>query len=143
MVTPWPLILREPSGHFAANAGWTTRCRPLFVGIRGERLTRFGATHVVRRAVKNGVERAPELARKKVSPYLLRHTLAMGLLQSGVDLMTIQAWLGHAQVATTHRYAEADVEMMRRSLLQYDHHPQRLGELDVAQIDAIVTKAGQ
>ena len=40
----------------------------------------------------------------------------MILLQSGVDLLTIQAWLGHAQVATTHRYAAADVEMMRRSL---------------------------
>lgn len=42
----------------------------------------------------------------------------MLLLQSGVDLLTIQAWLGHAQVATTHRYAAADVEMMRRSLDQ-------------------------
>ena len=40
----------------------------------------------------------------------------MVLLQSGVDLLTIQAWLGHAQVATTHRYAAADVEMMRRGL---------------------------
>jgi integrase len=40
----------------------------------------------------------------------------MRLLQSGVDLLTIQAWLGHAQVATTHRYAAADVEMMRRGL---------------------------
>jgi len=40
----------------------------------------------------------------------------MTLLQSGVDLLTIQAWLGHAQVATTHRYAEADVEMMRAGL---------------------------
>ena len=40
----------------------------------------------------------------------------MMLLQSGVDLLTIQAWLGHAQVATTHRYATADVEMMRRGL---------------------------
>ncbi|WP_457663846.1 tyrosine-type recombinase/integrase [Sinorhizobium medicae] len=34
-----------------------------------------------------------------------RHSLAMKLLQSGVDLLTIQAWLGHAQVAITHRYA--------------------------------------
>ncbi len=40
----------------------------------------------------------------------------MTLLQSGVDLLTIQAWLGHSQVATTHRYAAADVDMMRRGL---------------------------
>ena len=40
----------------------------------------------------------------------------MTLLQSGVDLLTIQALLGHSQVATTHRYAAADVEMMRRGV---------------------------
>lgn len=90
--------------------------RPVFVGTRGERLTRFGATHLVRRAVKQAAVRVPALARERVSPHILRHTLAMRLLQSGTDLITIQAWLGHAQVATTHRYAEADVEMMRRSL---------------------------
>ncbi|WP_279635305.1 tyrosine-type recombinase/integrase [Cupriavidus lacunae] len=49
-------------------------------------------------------------------PRYRRHSLAMMLLQSGVDLLTIQAWLGHAQVATTHRYAAADVEMVRRGL---------------------------
>ena len=46
----------------------------------------------------------------------IRHSLATTLLQSGVDLLTIQAWLGHAQVATSHRYAAADTEMMRRGL---------------------------
>lgn len=40
----------------------------------------------------------------------------MKRLRLGVDLLTIQAWLGHAQVATTHRFAAADVETMRRGL---------------------------
>ena len=91
---------------------------PLFVGTHGRPLTRFGATHVVRRAVTAACRQMPELARKRISPHTFRHSLAMILLQSGVDLLTIQAWLGHAQVATTHRYAAADVEMMRRSLKQ-------------------------
>jgi integrase/recombinase XerD len=90
--------------------------RAVFVGARGERLTRFGVTHLVRRAVKQASAARPALAQGAVSPHTLRHTLAMRLLQSGTDLITIQAWLGHAQVATTHLYAEADVEMMRRSL---------------------------
>ena len=89
---------------------------PVFVGARGQRLTRFGAIHVVRRAVVAASEHMPALARKRISPHTFRHAFAMSLLQSGVDLLTIQAWLGHAQVATTHRYAEANVEMMRRSL---------------------------
>lgn len=89
---------------------------PLFVGTHNERLTRFGATHIVRRAVTAATVIRPELARKTISPHVFRHSLAMKLLQSGVDLLTIQAWLGHSQVATTHRYAAADVEMMRRGL---------------------------
>lgn len=90
--------------------------RPLFVGKNETRLTRFGATHIVRRAVAVAAANMPELAGKSISPHVLRHSLAMTLLQSGVDLLTIQAWLGHSQVATTHRYAAADVEMMRRGL---------------------------
>jgi site-specific recombinase XerD len=90
--------------------------RSIFIGARGERLTRFGATHLVRRAVKHAALTFPHLACARVSPHLFRHSLAMQLLQSGSDLLTIQAWLGHATVATTHRYAEADVEMMRRGL---------------------------
>jgi site-specific recombinase XerD len=90
--------------------------RPLFVGTHDTRLTRFGATHIVRRAVTTATLARPELARKSISPHVFRHSLAMTLLQSGVDLLTIQAWLGHSQVATTHRYAAADVEMMRRGL---------------------------
>jgi integrase/recombinase XerD len=89
---------------------------PLFVGPHGQCLTRFGAIHVVRRAVAAASQQMPELARKPISPHIFRHSLAMILLQSGVDLLTIQAWLGHAQVATTHRYAAADVDMMRRGL---------------------------
>ncbi len=89
---------------------------PVFVGTQGRHLTRFGATHIVRRAVAAASRHTPELARKPISPHVFRHSLAMILLQSGVDLLTIQAWLGHAQVATTHRYAAADVEMMRRGL---------------------------
>jgi len=97
--------------------------RAIFVGARGERLTRFGARHALRRAAKRGAAGAPALARERVSPHVLRHTLAMRLLRAGTDLVTIQAWLGHAQVATTHRYAEADVEMMRRALGSADVSP--------------------
>ncbi len=90
--------------------------RAVFVNARGQRLTRHGVTHIVKRAVAVAAEVKPDLATKSISPHILRHTNAMNLLQSGVDLTTIQSWLGHASVNTTHHYAEADLEMKRRAL---------------------------
>lgn len=90
--------------------------KPLFANRRGQRLTRFGVNHVLRRAVAGVHRRRPKLLRCRISPHTLRHTAAMTLLQGGVDLTTIRSWLGHVSVETTHHYLEADVEMKRRAL---------------------------
>ncbi len=45
--------------------------RPLFVGTHEARLTRFGATHIVRRAVATATLTVPNLARKPISPHVL------------------------------------------------------------------------
>jgi site-specific recombinase XerD len=89
---------------------------PVFVNVRGRRLTRFGVIHIVRRAVDKAADVIPRLAERSISPHTLRHTTAMNLLQAGIDMTTIQSWLGHASVTTTHHYVEADVEMKRRAL---------------------------
>ena len=91
---------------------------PVFVNARGQRLTRHGVTHILKRAVATAAKTKPGLATKSISPHSLRHTNAMHLLQSGVDLTTIQSWLGHASVNTTHHYADADLEMKQRALNQ-------------------------
>jgi len=87
---------------------------PVFVNARGQRLTRHGVIHIIHRAVASATN--PPLRSKSISPHTMRHTAAMILLQSGVDLTTIQSWLGHASVNTTHHYVEADLEMKRRAL---------------------------
>ena len=89
----------------------------IFVNAQGRRLTRFGATHVVRRAVSQASKQYPSLKTRSISPHTFRHTAAMRLLQAGVDLAVIRAWLGHADIQTTHQYLEADVEMKRQALL--------------------------
>jgi integrase/recombinase XerD len=89
---------------------------PVFVDARGRRLTRFGVTHVVRRMVKAASKQCPHLRRCRISPHTFRHTAAMRLLQAGVDLAVIRAWLGHVDIQTTHHYLEADVEMKRQAL---------------------------
>ncbi len=90
--------------------------RPVFVNARGKRLSRFGVSFILTRATAAATSRCADLERQSVSPHVLRHTLAMQLLQSGVDLTTIQSWLGHAGVETTHHYMEADLEMKRQAL---------------------------
>jgi site-specific recombinase XerD len=47
------------------------------------------------------------LKTKRVAPHTLRHTTAMLLLQSGVEINMIRSWLGHANLATTHRYVKS------------------------------------
>ena len=89
---------------------------PVFVNAQGKRLTRFGLTHVVRRAVSKASKECVTLHKHPISPHSFRHTAAMRLLQAGVDLVTIRGWLGHADVQTTHCYLEADVEMKQRAL---------------------------
>ena len=47
---------------------------------------------------------------------IIRHTTAMHLLQSGVDISVIALWLGHESPTTTHQYVEADLMMKEQAL---------------------------
>ncbi len=59
---------------------------------------------------------APSLRDKRVSPHTIRHTTAVHLHSAGVEINTIRAWLGHASLETTNRYAEVDLEMKAKAL---------------------------
>jgi site-specific recombinase XerD len=53
---------------------------------------------------------------RHVSPHLFRHTAAVHLLESGVDINVIRGWLGHASLETTNRYAEITIRMKQAAL---------------------------
>jgi integrase/recombinase XerD len=58
----------------------------------------------------------PSIARKRVSPHVLRHTRAVRMLEAGVDSAVIALWLGHESVETTHVYLAADLSAKERAL---------------------------
>jgi site-specific recombinase XerD len=89
---------------------------PLFVNARGQRLSRFGLRHIIANRVAEAAKVCPSLFTRKITPHTWRHTTAMHLLQSNVDLSMIRSWLGHASIETTNGYVEIDLEMKRKTL---------------------------
>jgi Phage integrase family len=79
----------------------------VFRNARGGALTRDGVAHALRKYVALAARKTPILRRHRVTPHVLRHSCAVGLLQAGVDVTVIRDYLGHASVATTSRYTSA------------------------------------
>lgn len=55
-----------------------------------------------------------------IHPHMMRHTRAMHLYQSGMPMVLLSQYLGHAQVETTMIYAYADTEMKRTAIQKAD-----------------------
>jgi len=89
---------------------------PLFPNRSGAKLTRAGITFIVKKYVDQAHSQGPEGIPAVVSPHVFRHSKAMHLLQSGVNLVYIRDLLGHVSISTTEVYARADSEMKRRAL---------------------------
>lgn len=110
----WKPTLRVLRCWIQQTAG--TASTPLFPTRVGHRMTRSNAEKRVKGLVRAASKVCPSLAGRRISPHTLRHTTAMHLLQSGVDVSVIALWLGHAGLETTHGYIEADLRMKERAL---------------------------
>ena len=88
----------------------------VFLSQQRRPYTRFGVYRLVERCAA----RVPSLAARRITPHTIRHTSACQLLQAGIDLNTIRAWLGHASLDTTNIYAEIDIEMKAKALALCD-----------------------
>jgi site-specific recombinase XerD len=88
----------------------------VFPSLRRTPLSRDAVERLVSRYADAAARRCPTLARKHVTPHVLRHSTAVSLLEAGVDRSLIALWLGHESVETTQMYLDADLAMKERAL---------------------------
>ena len=100
----------------AALRAWLTERKGqptdhLFPNAKGRALSSDGVEYILAKHVATAKEHCPSLEKKRVTPHVLRHTVAMELLQNGVDRSVIALWLGHESMETTQVYLHADMAL--------------------------------
>jgi len=77
-------------------------CPAVFVPVHGS------ARHLCKKALEEEISRIVSRCEisVKVTPHVFRHTAASLALQRGMPINQVQAWLGHARIQTTLRYAK-------------------------------------
>lgn len=90
--------------------------RPVFTSLRRTALTRFGIYKIVRRYTADIVKRGSDGLPRRVSPHTWRHSTAVHLLEAGVEVNVIRAWLGHVSLETTNRYAQITLRTKQAAL---------------------------
>ena len=100
-------LLQEHESKFVKKS-------PVFCSRTGVPLTRFGIYKIIRRHASylDTTGAHP----RHVTPHLFRHTAAVHLLESGVEVNVIRGWLGHVSLETTNRYAELTLRAKEAAL---------------------------
>lgn len=105
--------LNEYDKNHTAHGGY-----PLFCNREGKKLTRAGVTYILDKYLSQAQISGKGSLPDSISPHRIRHSKAMHLLQSGVNLVYIRDLLGHADISTTEVYARADEHFKRKALEQ-------------------------
>lgn len=95
---------------------------PLFCNRSKDKLTRAGIAYILAKYASIAKKLSPGLFPDKICPSCFRHSKAMHLLQSEVNLVYIRDFLGHVDIQTTEIYARIDGEMKRKALEKSNHN---------------------
>ena len=87
----------------------------LFVSRYGRAMSRQALWNMLKKTARRAGLRAA------VSPHTLRHSFASHLLERGADLRSVQAMLGHADIATTQIYTQLSSSAVRDMYMRF--HP--------------------
>lgn len=88
----------------------------LFPTSTGRALSRDAVERRIAKHTTVAAERCTSLSQKQVTAHTLRHTAAMRLLLSGVDITVIALWLGHENIATSQIYLHSDMTQKERAI---------------------------
>jgi len=91
---------------YGRGVGKSAQGRPALGGDLPRITPRSVERMVKQYAVKAGITR-------KVTPHVIRHSFATDLLENGADLRSVQALLGHANIATTQVYTHVTDKHLR------------------------------
>ena len=126
----WPETVDALNAYIEQRDDGNRLDEPLFLNAHGRRLGRFGIATILKRHIATAAMQRSSLTGKRISPHTLRHTTAMHLLQSGVEINVIKSWLGHVSVTTTNQYIEIDMAMKREAIERCDPPvPEPTGEM--------------
>ena len=90
--------------------------RWLFINHMKNQFTRQGINYIVKKYFNMAKTENQSIAADRLSPHIVRHTVAMALVDSGVDLIYIRDLLGHESVTSTEIYAKADGRRKREAI---------------------------
>lgn len=81
---------------------------PLFGNGRRSKMSRMGISAIVRKYADRAREINQNLIPVGITPHSLRHSKAMIMMKSGVNLICVRDFLGHQSVSSTEIYARID-----------------------------------
>jgi integrase/recombinase XerD len=89
---------------------------PLFPSRQGGRLSSDAVQRLVAKHAETARASCPSLGSKRITAHNLRHSCAMDLLASGLDVATVAMWLGHEKLESVNAYVHSDLTMKERAL---------------------------
>lgn len=105
-----PTTIEIQNAHLRARNRLSVSEPALFLNSRGSRLSTQGAAYALRSLARAaGIDR-------RVTPHMLRHTVATLLLRNGADLRVVQEFLGHASITSTQRYTHVSKRHLQEVL---------------------------
>ena len=81
--------------------------RYMFLNARGRAMSTEGFAYLLRQHVATAALTVPSIKTKRVTPHVLRHSVAMAILHATGDIRKVSLWLGHADLRTTEMYVRA------------------------------------